>query len=113
MFGAHHKLDNLILIVDNNGISMLDHCDKIVKLSPLDAKFRTFGWKVKVVNGHDLRQLCDALNTLKAETTGRPKVVIANTIKGRGVPRLEKDSLCHIKAVSAEEVDMLVGRSHG
>ncbi|MGD0659520.1 MAG: transketolase [Syntrophorhabdales bacterium] len=113
MFGSHHMLDNLILIVDNNGISMLDYCDKIIKLEPLDRKFRAFGWKVRVVDGHNIGQLYEALNASKADAAKRPKVLIANTIKGRGVTRLEKDPLCHIKAVSGDEIDLLVGRNHG
>jgi transketolase len=110
MFGSHHGLNNLILIVDNNRISMLDYCDRTLKLEPLGRKFSAFGWKVRIVDGHDLPKLCDTLSAAKAGRARRPNVVIANTIKGRGVPRLERDSLCHIKAVNGDEVDTLLGR---
>jgi transketolase len=108
MFAAHHRLDNLILIIDNNGICMLDYCKKILGLEPVDKKFRAFGWKTKVVDGHNLKQLYEALWSYKNDPSNKPKVLIANTIKGRGIPRLETDSLCHIKAVTGEEIDALI-----
>lgn len=108
MFAAHHRLDNLILIIDNNGICMLDYCKKILKLEPLDKKFKAFGWKTKVVDGHDVEQLYEALWDCKNDRSNKPKVLIANTIKGKGVPRLEADFLCHIKAVKGEEIDALI-----
>jgi transketolase len=108
MYAPHHKLGNLVLIIDNNGICMLDYCKNILKLEPLDKKFRAFGWKTKIVDGHNLEELCRALWYCKKDSSDRPKVLIANTIKGKGVARLEADSLCHIKALRAEEIDLLI-----
>ncbi len=108
MFAAHHGLDNLVLIIDNNKICMLDYCVKILNLKPLEEKFRVFGWEALTVNGHDLQALYTALASLKSSTRCGPSVLIADTLKGNGVPRLEKDSLCHIKALKAEEIDALL-----
>jgi len=108
MFAAEHKLDNVILIVDNNKVCMLDYCHKILDLAPLADKFKTFKWDVKEVNGHNVRQLYNALTTFKKSGNSRPKVLIANTVKGKGVQRLEKDSLSHIKNLTADEADILI-----
>lgn len=108
MFAAEHKLDNLILIIDNNKVSMLDFCRKILDLSPLCEKFRAFKWVVKEIDGHDVSELYHSLETFKKTADSRPKVLIANTTKGKGVPRLETDSLSHIKNLSADEVDSLI-----
>ncbi|MFA4828263.1 MAG: transketolase [Thermodesulfovibrionales bacterium] len=109
MFAAHHNLNNLVLIIDNNKICMLDYCKNILNLEPIDAKFSVFNWKTTVVDGHNLEQLYPALLALKQDESNGPKVLIADTVKGKGVPRLETDSLCHIKALRAEEIDQLLG----
>jgi transketolase len=108
MFASEHKLDNLILVVDDNKICMLDFCKKIINLAPLDKKLKAFGWKVKTTNGHNTRQLYNALRNLKKDCGGKPKVLIADTIKGKGVGRLEGDCLNHIKNLSAQEVDEVI-----
>ncbi len=104
MFAAGQKLDNLILIIDNNKISMLDYCKEIIDISPLEEKFSAFNWDVRVVDGHDVEEVYNSLNILKEEKGRQPKVLIANTIKGKGVPQLEKDSLCHVRSLNSEEV---------
>lgn len=108
MFAGHHNLNNLVLVIDNNKICMLDYCSKILNLEPLNAKFENFGWQTIVVNGHDIEQLYETFSSLKNDKSPRPKVVIANTVKGKGVPRLETDSLCHIKALSTDEIEKLL-----
>ena len=108
MFASHHNLKNLVLIIDNNKICMLDYCTKILNIEPLDLKFETFNWKTNIIDGHDIEQLYNALSLLKQDVSDKPKVLIANTIKGKGVARLETDPLCHIKALTAEEIDQLL-----
>ncbi len=104
MFAAEHKLDNLILILDNNKIAMLDYCKNIIDLLPLEEKFKAFKWDVETIDGHDTKAVLESLRKLKEAENGRPKVLIANTIKGKGVPQLENDALCHIKSLNEEEV---------
>jgi len=108
MFAAEHELDNLILIVDNNKVCMLDYCTNILDLTPLNDKFKVFKWDVKEVDGHSVRELYVSLTNFKKSSNHRPKVLIANTVKGKGVPRLETDSLSHIKNLNADEADELI-----
>jgi transketolase len=110
MFAAEYKLGNLILILDNNKISMLDYCKNIINLEPIEDKFRSFKWFTVRVNGHSLSQLYRGLVALKKDRSLMPKLLIADTIKGKGVPRLENDPLCHIKNLSPEEVDAIIKR---
>jgi transketolase len=109
MFSGHHKLDNIILVIDNNKICMLDYCRKVLDLCPLEDKFKVFNWKTVSVNGHDMAKLYAALAKLKNDSDKRPKVILADTKKGKGVSLLEDDSLCHTKSLLAEEVDRSIG----
>ncbi|MEK7634773.1 MAG: transketolase [Patescibacteria group bacterium] len=108
MFAGHHKLDNLILIIDNNKISMLDYCKNIIDLSPIEEKFKNFGWITKKSDGHNVEELFNNLFSLKNNKDICPKVLIAETIKGKGVKQLEGDVLCHIKSLKNEEIDKAI-----
>jgi len=110
MFAAHHRLNNLFLIVDNNKISMLDYCKNIIDLYPLEDKFKVFNYTTRVVNGHDIRELYKVFLELKKDKSPYPKTLIADTKKGKGVSCLEEDALCHIKSLKANEVDTLIKR---
>jgi len=77
MFAGEHKLDNLIVILDNNKICMLDYCRNILNLEPLDKKFKVFNWHVKSVNGHDIYQLFRTLTNLRNGKSDKPKLLIA------------------------------------
>jgi len=105
MFAGEHRLDNLIVIIDNNKICMLDYCRNILNLEPLDKKFKAFNWRVKSADGHNTGQLSRALINLKNRKGDKPNLLIANTVKGKGVPNLESDPLSHIRNLNAEEVD--------
>jgi len=108
MFAGEHKLDNLILIIDNNKICMLDYCKNIIDLEPLEEKFKPYKWRVERVNGHEVSQLYASLLNLKEDKGNRPKLLIADTIKGKGVPILETDPLSHVKNIKAEEIDRVI-----
>lgn len=110
MFAGEHKLDNLLVIVDSNKISMLDYCKNILDLEPLEDKFRVFRWKTMTADGHDIKSLYDSLIALKNDIEAKPKILIANTIKGKGVSRLENDPLCHIRSLKQEEIDDMIMR---
>ena len=109
MFASHHNLDNLILIIDNNKICMLDYCKKILDIEPLEEKLKTFNWQTKTVDGHKPEELYGSLLSLKMDGSNGPKALIADTVKGKGVTRLESDSLCHIRALKIDEIDQLIG----
>lgn len=104
MFAAQHGLDNIVLIVDNNKICMLDRCERIINLEPMDQRFTSFGWKCNRIDGHDMEQVCSTLNECKHDRSGIPKVIIADTIKGKGVTALESDTLCHVKSLNPQEL---------
>ncbi len=104
MFAGEHKLNNLILIIDNNKISMLDYAKNIIDLEPLQEKFFVFKWKAKRVDGHNIAEVYQSLKNLKSDKSGLPKVLIADTIKGKGVSQLENDILCHVKSLKKEEI---------
>lgn len=108
MFAREHKLDNLILIIDNNKACMLDYCKNIINMEPLDEKFKTFRWTVDIVDGHDINRLYTSLIKLKEDNCGLPKVLIANTVKGKGVPSLETDPLSHIKNIMPGDIDAVI-----
>jgi len=109
MFAAHHNLDNLTLIVDYNKVSMLDFSKNIINLSSLNAKFESFNWQVfEVEDGHNIQEVHDKLSYAVKLREKQPKVVIVNTIKGKGVDFLETHSLSHILSVKPEDIDSLV-----
>lgn len=103
MAGSHYKLDNLVGIIDRNGIETDGFTEDIMALEPLDAKFRAFGWHTRVIDGHDFVQILDALAEAKA-TRGRPTMILARTVKGKGVSFMEGKAAYHGKPPSAEEL---------
>ncbi len=87
MCAAHHQLDNLTAIIDYNTLQITGPTRDVCDNSPIDDKFTSFGWTVRTVDGHNLEELTAALTDSPVE--GRPTVVIANTIKGKGVSFME------------------------
>ena len=101
MAAAHYKLDNLSAILDHNTLQITGRTRDVCSSDPIDEKFRAFGWSVLTVDGHDFRQLTDAL-TCQREA-GRPTCVVANTIKGRGVSFMEDVVKWHHGVPSEDE----------
>jgi len=109
MFAPQHNLDNLTLIIDYNKVSMLDFSRNIINMNSLNDKFKAFNWKVyEIADGHDVVEVSSILKEAINERNNRPKVVIVNTIKGKGVPFLETHSLSHILSVKPEDIDTLI-----
>lgn len=102
LFASFHELDNLIVIIDYNKIQSLDFTKNVLKLEPLQEKFKSFNCNVKNINGHDLNQIYKSLLISK---NGKPTVIIANTIKGRGVKYMEGKILWHYKSPNIQELD--------
>jgi len=105
MAAAHFKLDNLVAIVDNNGLQIDGWNRDVMNLDPFSEKWRAFGWRVIEVDGHDLSQLIDAFKQAK-QVKGQPTVIIAHTIKGKGVSFMENKADFHGKAPNAAEVEI-------
>lgn len=102
MAAAHYKLDNLVAILDHNSLQITGPTCEVMSNAPLEAKWRAFGWEVRVVDGHDYAALTVALTT--PPPAGRPLLVIANTIKGRGVSFMENVGKWHHGVPSDEEL---------
>lgn len=111
MFASHHKLDNLNVIVDNNRISMLGFTDDAVSHGSLAARLAAFGWDVSEVDGHDVVATHATLKSMKETANGKPKVLIANTLKGRGIASIENEGLSHVMAVKPEVLDQMLGKA--
>ena len=104
MAAGHFKIDNLTAIVDKNGIQLSGFTRDIMNSDPLDKKFEAFGWNVIEINGHDMDQVLDGLK--KAQTIkGIPTVIIAHTVKGKGVSFMENNVDFHGKAPNAEQLE--------
>ena len=104
MAAAHFKVDNLVAIVDNNGLQLDGWNREVMNLDPFNQKWQAFGWQVIEVDGHNLTQLTQALDQAKL-TKGQPTVIIAHTIKGKGVSFMENNPDFHGKAPDAAQVD--------
>lgn len=114
MFAAHHRLGNLTLIVDNNRRCMLNHTREVIYLDPLAPRFAAFGWKAQTVtDGHDVEALHQALAAALADPEERPKVLVAQTVKGKGAPSLETDPLAHVQVLSGATIDQLLSQNPG
>ena len=112
MSSAHYKLDNLVAIVDFNELQIDGNIDDVMGVKPIDDKFKSFGWNVIMIDGHDLKQIKDALSKAKA-CKGKPTVIIAKTSKGKGVSFMEDKAGWHGKAPSLEEAQMAVSELGG
>lgn len=102
LFAAHHSLDNLIAVVDYNKLQSLATCQETLGLEPFADKWRSFGWAVLEVDGHDHSALLDAFAALPF-VPGKPSVVIAHTIKGKGVSFMENQVLWHYRSPQGDE----------
>ena len=100
---AHHRLDNLVLVVDRNQLQITGGTESVCALEPLCDKLRAFGWAVREADGHDHAALLDAFAGVPFEA-GRPSALVARTVKGRGVSFMEKDVRWHHRVPKPEEL---------
>ena len=105
MFAAHNNLDNLTIVVDNNGLQIDGKIDEVCSPYPIDEKFKAFGFHVIVINGNNFDEIEKAFNEAK-EIKGKPTAIIATTVKGKGVSFMENQAGWHGKAPNAEEYDI-------
>jgi len=107
MSAAQFGLDNLTAIVDRNTWQISGRTEHCVALEPLASRWRAFGWSVREVDGHDFGELRTAFAAIRAET-GRPTLLIARTVKGKGVPRFEDRKESHYMKLSPRTVDRAI-----
>ncbi|WP_438824851.1 transketolase [Bacillus sp. JJ722] len=107
MCAAHYKLDNLVAIVDFNGLQIDGDITQVMNPCPIDKKFEAFGWNVVVVDGHNYQELFNAYKNAR-ETKGQPTAIIAKTVKGKGVSFMENNYEWHGAAPSAEQCELAI-----
>lgn len=103
MWAAHKKLDNLVAIVDRNCLQIDGNTADVCDPGDVAAKFAAFGWDAAEVDGHDIPALVSALSAAKADRSGKPHVLVARTVKGKGVSFMENQAGWHGKAPNAEQ----------
>lgn len=92
MAASHYGLDNLTAIIDRNYLQIAGNTEDVIKLEPLDKRWEAFGWQVQKVDGHDIKAL---LVALKDDALGKPRLLIAETVKGKGVAEMENEPKWH------------------
>jgi transketolase len=102
LFAPHHKLDNLVVIIDRNKLQSIHSTEDTLGLEPFIDKWQAFGWNVVDVDGHDHEQLINACNSKEAD---KPLCIVANTIKGKGISFMEDNVLWHYRSPQNEEYD--------
>ncbi len=107
MFAAHYKLDNLTAFVDFNGLQIDGKITDVMNPTPIDEKFKAFGWNVLVIDGHNFDEIESAVLTAE-NTKGKPTVIICNTVKGKGVSFMENKAEWHGTAPNKEQYEMAV-----
>jgi transketolase len=112
MAAAHYKCNNLIVFLDRNELQIDGATEKIMALEPLVDKWRAFGWNVMEINGHNHRQIVEAVDRAK-EVAGKPTMIIAHTVKGKGVSFMEGSLKFHGKAPSPEELEKALTELEG
>lgn len=105
MFAPHYKLDNLCLIVDNNGLQIDGKVKDVMNVMPYASKYKAFGWNVISIDGHDIEQILNAFEDARA-CKGKPTVIIAKTVKGKGVSFMEDQASWHGKAPNEEQYNI-------
>ena len=103
LFAPHHALDNLVAIVDYNRIQSFGSVGEVLELEPFAEKWAAFRWDVQVVDGHDHRALQESFARVSS-VPGRPHVIIANTVKGKGVSFMEGQLIWHYRSPTAEQL---------
>lgn len=102
LVAAHHRMDNLMLIIDKNGFQAMGTTDDVLALGDLSAKFTSFGFETLEIDGHDEAAIDIAIRQLWRTGVGKPKALIARTVKGKGVPFMESDNRWHYTRLDAQ-----------
>jgi len=105
LFAPHHKLDNLVVIIDRNKLQSIHSTEDTLGLEPFVDKWQAFGWNVIEVDGHNHEQL---LSACESSVVGKPLCIVANTTKGKGVSFMENQVLWHYRSPQGEEYDAAI-----
>jgi transketolase len=112
LFAPHHRLDNLVVVVDYNKIQSLGSVKDVLDLEPFAEKWTSFGWSVREIDGHDLVQIENAFAAVPF-APGRPSCILAHTVKGKGVSFMEHELLWHYRSPNDEELGLALSELDG
>lgn len=104
MFASHHRLNNLVAIVDRNMLCTIDFTENMVRLEPFWEKWVSFGWDAVTVDGHSFDEILDTFGDFRSRRSSNPLVIIANTVKGKGISFMENVPLWHAVCPSGEQL---------
>jgi len=105
MTASHYKIDNICAIIDHNGLQIDGNCSEVMNIDPIEEKFEAFGWNVFTIDGHNMQEIVEALD-MAEKIKGKPTVIVANTIKGKGVSIFEGKVQYHGVAPDQEELEI-------
>ena len=108
LFAGHHKLNNLFVIIDYNKLQGFGSTNKILNLEPLKSKFQSFNWNVAQVNGHNINKIIKSLKKLNKKKNNKPNLIIANTIKGKGVKFMENKFESHYEVLDSTKYNLSI-----
>jgi transketolase len=103
MFASKQSLHNLIAIVDRNGIGSIDFTENYASLEPFADKWKAFGWEVYICNGHDFGELDKIFRSVRDAISQKPKIILAETVKGKGISFIENDPIWHTRSISGDD----------
>lgn len=112
MSSAHYHLNNIVAFLDYNGLQIDGTNAEVMNIHPIDEKFKSFGWNVLYIDGHDTEEISKAVDQAKLETQ-RPTIIIAKTIKGKGVSFMENNGSWHGTAPKDEQVEQALAELRG
>lgn len=108
MFAAHHRLNNLVAIIDRNYMCTTDFTENLIALEPLEEKWRAYGWDAMTINGHSMQEVMGALDGVRSRRSPKPLAIIAETVKGKGVESLCDSPMCHGIAPKGEDARLAI-----
>ena len=102
MFASHFKLNNLVVIVDENGFQAMGSTQEVMRMGSIVDKFSAFGFDAIAIDGHDENAIDNAYSLMKNQINGKPKAIVARTIKGKGVSFMENDNIWHYTRLTSD-----------
>ncbi|MBI2440792.1 MAG: transketolase [Lentisphaerae bacterium] len=105
LFAGHHRLNNIVAIIDRNQMGVLDFTECSLQLNPLDEKFRAFGWDVQTIDGHSFEAIFAAFQDVRSRRNAKPLMIIANTVKGKGVSFMENARFWHYRVPEGDQIE--------
>lgn len=113
LFATHHKLQNFMVIIDENGFQAMGKTEEVLKLGSIQSKFESFGFEALTIDGHDELAIDEAITNLWSRDSTSPKALIAKTIKGKGVPFMESNNIWHYTRLTPETYALALAALEG